>query len=241
MEEKQTKIDRVRRIPAVVNWARQNNKRTDQTRDNLKRLADNPFMTSLRSTYRLCTQLALREIEIEKALEKIGAYKGFSKSAGKAIVPVFKKYIDQKNIRAIPEFKSQNWPYLLGRDSTDTPISIPVRPDFVYENNGKLVPTFLIGWADRPLSTFQKSLMSWVIYDSILTLEDFLDSDGLILTFPKKTKYAREREPVTWWVKSYLNIDRRAFDINLDKEQFDLQVQLYMRAVEQAVQMIRDE
>jgi hypothetical protein len=70
-----------------------------------------------------------------------------------------------------------------------------------------LTPVFLIPWTKLAFSNFQKILMSSLIQDALLTHQDFLGCDALVMAFPL-IEETRQRYPVSWGVMSYALMDR---------------------------------
>lgn len=185
METIDKKIARLLRIPGVLNWARQNHPRTDETEKALQKLADSAISVSLNPVYSLCAKLALREISYEEAYSRALRYNEFHRNAAMEILPLFQEYIAKNQFEALDDFKSLRAPFPIGRNSEGKASVIPVTPTFVTIRQGKLHPVFVLGWVDAPLKDSQKRLVSAVVRRALLTQQDFLGCDAEIVSFPR--------------------------------------------------------
>ncbi len=230
MSEIEKKIKKIKKIPGVINWARQNYKRTDDTQKKLQNLVSNPIGISLQPIYGLCKKLAYRDMAFEEAYEKVSGYRGSLGSSGTSILRAFHDYIEQSQIEAVKEFDGFSMPYPIARDVDGEPLAIPVKPHFVTIREGKLRPTFIIGWADRPLNAYQIRLLSTIISNSLLTQQDFIGSDADIVAFPKM-KWSSARECNQWPVSRFAN---------LSNEELADQFERYSRALRNVIATLRE-
>jgi len=108
-------------------------------------------------------------------------------------------------------------------------LSIPIYPTFVGILNDRLTPVFLISWAQLTFNEYQKALISSVIVDAVLSHQDFLDSEALILALPRipneKVRYER-----LWSARDYASLDQEGLN-----QQFDT----YSRAVARVLAELR--
>ena len=189
MTDNEKKISRLLKIPGVLNWARQNHPRLDDTRKALEKLANAEIQVSLSPIYSLCARMAYREISYEEALAKAQSYEGrFYRDAALEIVPLFQEYLEFNQAEAIEQFKRLRIPFPIGKNPEGKVASIPVRPTFVTIRDGRLLPVFLLGWVNSPLTYEQCRLISAIIRRALLTQQDFLGSDAEIVTFARKKK-----------------------------------------------------
>jgi hypothetical protein len=153
-----------------------------------------------------------------------------AKEAGKEILPLFFEFANEARLDGLSAFKGFSSPYPIGRVNNET-LSIPVTPTFTILQNGKLVPVFVIGWATMPLNDYQKRLLSTIIHDAILTQQDFLGSDALIVCTPRHKK-TKARHLLTWSAKEYADLSLTEL-----QEQFSR----YRKALEEVVRILRAE
>lgn len=216
METIEKKIARLLKTPPVFNWALHNFQRFDATKRSLARLAEKPVGRSLRSTYRLCSELAYREIGISEAERQIEKrLKGYSKKAASQIVPAFHSYIESRQFETVPDYKGDIFPYPVGRAPDDSTLTIPISPTFVAIRGDNLLPVFVLGWRKIPFDYYRIRLISTIIAKSILTWQEFQGSDALVLTF-RSDKWSDERLPGEWYVRTHADMS----DVEL-QSQFD--------------------
>lgn len=205
MEPVEKKIQRLLRIPGVLNWARQNFPRTDDTRKALQKLADAEINVSLAPVYALCAKVAYRDLSYEDAYNKALTYKRFHRESATEILPLFQEYLAQNQVEAVLDFRRLRAPFPIGRTSEGKTSAIPVKPNFVRIREGKLHPVFLLGWVDSPLKTHQIRLISAIVRRALLTQEDFRGCDAEIVTFPRYKGY-KERYRGGWLISQYQDL-----------------------------------
>ena len=203
METVEQKIARLLRTPPIFNWVTHVFPRFDDTRASLERLARRPVGRSLRSTYRLCSELAYREIDLHEAERQIeDRLKGYSQASAREIVPVFSEEITRRQFETIPDYKGQKFPFPIGRAPDKSTLTIPITPTFVAFQHGRLLPVFVLGWRRSKFKYERLRLISAVIHRSILTWEEFRGSDALIMTF-EATKWSSHRQSGAWYTSTY--------------------------------------
>ena len=225
-------IKRLLKPPSVANWVRHNFKRTDRTRKGLLRFAKVPPTHSLAEVYSICAAIVTDQIDLEQADKCIDRDKDTrAKVAAREIVPLFYAFAKEQNLEGLAAFKGFSTPYPLGRGPDGKAISIPVTPTFTIIRAGALVPVFLIGWATLPLDDYQKALLSTIINDALLTQQDFLGSDALIICTPKHRK-TDARQILTWHASKYATLSED-----------DLQDQFirYRKALDDVARTLRSE
>jgi len=77
-------------------------------------------------------------------------------------------------------------------------VRIPVRPTFVLNVEGKVTPYFVICWAEIGLSDYQKRILSTLIQEAILSLDEFEGADAEIVCVPRFPFSRTERHVVRW-------------------------------------------
>lgn len=203
MDPIQQKIDRLLAPRSVINWTSINFPRSDETEEAIWKIANLLNLPSLNSIYARCSRLAYRETTFEYEMEKINrSQSSYIGTMGSEIIPAFQDFLSTRQIEAIPDLRrfSDYIHIYIGEDVPDFPIAI--RPSFIAIEDGKLTPYFIIGWSNLSLSPYQKQLLSTAICNSILTHQDFIGSDAIIVVMPRM-KYSNSRD-VRWWkARSY--------------------------------------
>ena len=203
MDPIQQKIDRLLAPRSVINWTSINFPRSDETEEAIWKIANLLNLPSLNSIYARCSRLAYRETTFEDEVEKVNrSQSSYIRTMGSEILPAFQDFLSTRQIEAIPDLRgfSDYIHIYIGEDIPDFPITI--RPSFIAIEDGKLTPYFIIGWSDLSLSPYQKQLLSTAICNSILTHQDFIGSDAIIVVMPRM-KYSNARD-VRWWkARSY--------------------------------------
>jgi len=202
----------MRRPPSLANWVRLNERRRDETTLRIARFIMSKPRHALAQVYRLIADYATLGAEasdIRKGIDIIPD--PLVRKLGHEIATALIPWLDKNDIKGIRAFDGMFERYPIGRN-----IMIPVRPTFVYNKDGKLTPVFIIGWSSNPLTGFQKRLLATMIYQVILTQEDFEDSDALVLFAPRQQYSKSTRDVRELWVrKSWLLTDdelRAQFD-----------------------------
>lgn len=229
-EASQTKIARVLRLPSLVNWARQNYRRLDDTRRRIQQLADFPPKHSLGQVYDICSAIAYRELSPSKIDDRIEEIENpFARISAREIIPAFLETAGKREFDGIKELHGKSLPIPIGRGPDSKPLLIPIRPTFVLADQTRLKPVFLIGWASLTLTDYQKQLISTIIERSYLTQQDFLGSDAEILCFPRINKTRR------WEARSWLTREIAHLSDDEIAEQFDR----YSLALREVVESLR--
>lgn len=205
MDGIEPKIARLLKIPGILNWARQNFPRTDQTERALQKLADADITISLGPIYGLCAKLAHRELSFDEAIEKASGYKRFYREAAMEILPLFNEYVIKNQDEGVQDFRRLRVPFPIGRSAEGKVSAIPVRPTFVTIRQGRLHPVFVLGWIDSPLTVHQCRLVSAIVKRALLTQHDFAGSDAEVVTFPR---YKREKRRYQggWLISSFSDL-----------------------------------
>lgn len=196
-------VKRLLRPPSVANWARHNHRRLDDTRKGLLRFATVPPKHSLGDVYSICEAIVTDRISLDQAYKCIEHIDHpMTRKAAREIVPVFFDYAEAEKLDGIAAFKGFRTPYPIGRGPDGSTMTIPVIPTFTILKDQQLTPVFLIGWSDLALDGYQKHLLSTIIRNALLTQQDFIGSDGLVVCTPR-SKLTKAREIHDWSVHEY--------------------------------------
>lgn len=216
MEEKSKKIKRVKTMFGLLNWARHNFQRSDDTRKSLREIAENPPRRSIGPVHRLCKEIAYRRMTYEEALAKAASYKSYLKMAASEVLPAFNTYFISNQIETVPELEIERFKFPIGKADDGKTRAVPIEPTYIAIKGEALIPTFLLGWTKIPYNLHQKRLISTMILQAVLTRQDFIGSDAQVLTFPRTNKWSKAREARGWMVSQYADMT----DAEL-QEQFD--------------------
>jgi hypothetical protein len=179
--------------------------------------------------YAVCSAVVTDGISLEQAEKCLETIKDRRvRLAGKEILPAFYEFSKEHRLAGLSAFKGFSTPYPIGRSDGAT-LSIPVVPTFTMLNGKTLVPVFLIGWARMSLDDYQKRLLSTIIYDAILTQQDFMGSDALIICTPRHRR-TRTRHILTWRSHDYAD---------LSEEELQEQFARYRQALEDLIRALR--
>ncbi len=187
-------VQKLRKPPAVHNWVKNIRPRRDDMAFALHNFAINPPRTSLLSATAICAQIVIDGISIEQALKCIAGIKDPSnRERASWIVRAFGTYAKQAGWSGIQVFREmvEHYPVSAG-------VRVPVRPTFVINEDGQLTPYFLICWAKMDLSIYQRRILSTLIIETILSLEEFEGSDATIVCTPVERHSKKERCVQTW-------------------------------------------
>lgn len=232
MDDTEKRIQSLLKLPSLVNWVRHNRRRLDDTVFQLREFANNPPYHSLQPVQKICAALAYGELNQETALKKAeNIIRPAARAAGREVIPAFCRYLSSTGIEGVAELDAFRAMYIIGKKPNDEPLLVPVKPTFVGIKNDKLIPVFVVAWADFKLDGFQKYLLSTIICDAVLTQQDFLDSDAEIVAFPR-IKHTRARDRRGWRAKQY-NL--------LSQEELAEQFERYSRALRIVIRELRSE
>lgn len=205
-------IAKLKKPPAVHNWVKNIRPRRDDTAKALRDFALNPPRSSLLAATAICTQIVVDGIDLEQALTCTNGIKDTaSRDRARWIVQAFYAVAREKGWKGLQVFRDmvEFYPVAAG-------VRVPVRPTFVLNDNGKLVPYFLICWTKMDLSVDQRALLSTLIYEAVLSLEEFEGSDAIIVCTPLAPYCKRERGVMMWKASDFPPLDpeerQRVFD-----------------------------
>lgn len=218
-------IAKLRRPPAAHNWVKNIRPRRDDTAFALRNFAVNPPRISLQQVSRILAQIVIDDLSLEDALRcTLGIKDPSVRERAKPIIRAFHAYARGHGWTGIEVFKD-----LVAHYHVAAGVKVPVKPTFVINQDGVLVPYFVICWVKMDLTIYQRRILSTMIYDAILTLEEFLGSDAVIVCTPRCAFSRSEREVVSWKVSD--------FPVLSDDEKQDL-FDRYAGALEDAEEMI---
>lgn len=217
MDDKETRIKRILKTPGIFNWARLVRPREDDTQFQIENIANGNVQNSLRSAYRLCRMLALRDETFENLIARALTYKeGFSRDSSIELLEELNFYLTENQIEVVDEFRSRKFRFALGEGPRSRMLTIPTDPDFVAIRGRSLEPNFLLGWADDPLKLHQYELISAVIRISVLSRQDFVGSDARVLTF-RRDKWTGKRICDSWLVSQYNGMTQPRLQIAVNR------------------------
>ena len=228
MKSVEQKIADIRKPPSLANWVRLNDRRRDETTKKITRFVLGKPRHALGQVYRLIADYITLDVPAANVRKGINLITNpLVRKLGHEIASVLIPWLDQEDIKGIEAFHDMNAPFPIGRG-----IVIPVKPTFVYNRDGKLVPVFVIGWSSIPFSDFHKRLFAAIVQRAILSLEGFEGSDALALFVPRIKGAKTERYVHPMWINSLLLMS----DDEL-KDQFDR----FGNALDDAVPIIFEE
>lgn len=192
-------INKLRRPPAVHNWVKNVRHRRDEMAFALHRFAINPPRTSLSGAVKICRQIVVDGISLEQAIACAQAIKDpASRERAEWIARAFYQKAMAEGWKGIQIFFDLEEFYRVSSS-----VKVPVRPSFVTNDSGKLTLYFLICWARMDLNEYQKRIMTTIILESILSLEDFHESEAYIVCTPLSCYSKKERNVIKWNVRDF--------------------------------------
>lgn len=222
------KIAQVRRPPSLPNWVRLNHRRRDETARNITRFVLGKPRHALAQIYTIAADYVTFRLPlagVQLALSKIK--NPLVAKLGKEILSVLVPWLDEQQINGISVFHQANYPYPIGRG-----IIVPVKPTFVFLEDEKLMPVFVIDSASMPFSDFQKQLLATIIHRAILTQEGYEGSDAHVVCVPRIKGSSSER-----WVRPW-KVSQMPL---LTDEQLLAQFDCFGNALDDAVPVILEE
>lgn len=192
-------LKKLRRPPAAHNWVKNIRNRRDDTAKALHNFALNPPRSSLASAIAICVQFVVDGINEAQALECVERIKKpGDRERAKWILRAFCPHAKAKGWSGVQVFRDMIEFY-----NVSAGVRVPVRPTFVLNEDGKLTPYFVIGWSHMSLTTYQLRVLCTMIYEAILTLEEFQGSDAVIVCTPVAPCCKKERHIIEWRVSQF--------------------------------------
>ena len=182
-------VKKLRKPPAVQNWVKNIQLRTDDTAHSLYEMAMFGPRHSLRLVSNIITQVVVDEISDDQA-RKCASFitNPRVRKYGHEILDAILPYIRLKRWKGIQIFKDMVEYYRVAAN-----VNVPVKPTFVVNDHGKVVPYFVICWTVIGLTGYQKRILSTLIAEAVLSLEEFEDSDAMIVCVPRHSFSKSER------------------------------------------------
>lgn len=192
-------IQKLRRPPSAHNWVRNIRPRRDDTAFALRNFALHGPRHSLKPVQDIIKQIVVDGISLGQALKCLEPVSDpLVRQLGVHIINAFHPYSVKHDWRGIEVFHDLTEFYRVAAN-----VHVPVKPTFVLNIDGKLVPHFVICWTQIGLSPYQKRVLSTLITDAILTLEEFQGSDAVIVCTPKHRFSKFQRQIVEWKVSDH--------------------------------------
>lgn len=201
-------IQKLRRPPAVQNWVKNLRKRTDDTAQSLYNTVVNGPRHSLKQVTDIIRQVVVDRIDDNTAHKCAALIKNArTRAYARYILRAFLPYARERAWQGVQIFKDLAEYYAVAAN-----VDVPVRPTFVINSNGKIIPYFVICWAEIGLSHYQRRILTTVIEDAILSLEEFEGSEAVIVCVPRHAFSKTERHVVEWKLSDYppLSADEKA-------------------------------
>lgn len=192
-------IQKLRRPPAVHNWVKNIRPRRDDTAFALHNFALNPPRTSLSAVVSICVQIVIDGISLQQASKAVACISDpTARERAAWIIRAFHPYAEKCGWQGVQVFRDmvEYYPVSAG-------VRVPVKPTFVLNTDGKLVPYFLICWAKMDLTIYQRRILTTLISGAILSLEEFAGSDAVIVCTPTTQFSRKERQVAHWRVSAY--------------------------------------
>ena len=192
-------IRKLRRPPTAHNWVKSIKGRRDETAKALHDFALNPPRSSLLAAIGICVQIVVDGIssaQAQKCVEKIK--KDGDRERASWIIRAFSAHAKAQGWSGIQVFRDMVEFYHVSAG-----VKVPVKPTFVLNDDGKLVPYFVIAWSRMDLSPYQLRILGTIIQEAILTLEDFQGSDAVIVCTPVAPYCKKERQVFEYRVSNF--------------------------------------
>ena len=222
------KIAQVRKPPSLPNWVRLNHRRRDETARRITRFVLSKPRHALSQVYSIAADYVTLRISMPDVLTALTKIRNpLVARLGKEILSVLLPWLDKQKIEGLQVFHNANYSYPIGRG-----IVVPVKPTFVFLDDGRLTPVFVIGWSSMPFSDYQKKLLATIIHRAVLTQEGYEDSDAYVICVPRIQGSRSER-----WVRPW-----RVSQVPLlTDEQLAAQFDCFGNALDDAVPVILEE
>lgn len=182
-------IRKLRRPPTAHNWVKSIKGRRDETAKALHNFAINPPRSSLLAAIAICVQIVvdgISEPQAQKCVDTIK--KEGDRERASWIIRAFFAHAKANEWSGIQVFRDMVEFYHVSAG-----VKVPVKPTFVLNEDGKLVPYFVIAWSRMDLSPYQLRILATIIQEAILTLEEFQGSDAVIVCTPVAPHCKKER------------------------------------------------
>ena len=199
MSKVENLIRKLRRPPAAHNWVKSIKGRRDDTAKALHDFAVNPPRSSLLAAIGICVQIVvdgISEAQAQKCVDMIK--KDGDRERASWIIRAFFAHAKAREWTGIQVFRDMVEFY-----NVSAGVKVPVKPTFVLNEDGELVPYFVIAWSRMDLSPYQLRVLATIIQEAILTLEEFQGSDAVIVCTPVARHCKRERQVFEYRVSKF--------------------------------------
>ena len=202
MMDPQKAIRKLHRPPGAHNWIKNIRARTDDTARSLYNTVVNGPRHSLRQINEIIKMVVVDGISDQQAIEcasriKDARTRSYAGHILRAILP----HIRLNAWKGVEVFKDMVEYYPVAAN-----VNVPVRPTFVLNDGVRLTPYFVICWAEIGLSDYQKRILSTLIRESVLSLEEFEGSNAVIVCVPRYKFSKTERQIVQWALSDYTDL-----------------------------------
>jgi hypothetical protein len=212
--------------PSIANWVRVNDRSRRATAEKLKSLLLGAPKISLSAILDVISAMATDQISLETAKTAVAMLPTqMLRKLGLELVIAFDNYRQKHPIDGIAVFHDFGIAYPIGRG-----VVIPIRPTFTMRENGKPVPVFVVPWATNPLSDYQQALLTSIVADAILTLEEFQGSHAKFIMLPRIPK-CNSRHHIAWRSDSKIALSRAELQLQFDR---------YTLAVDDVVAILKE-
>jgi hypothetical protein len=206
-------IEKLHRPPSAHNWAKNIRPRRDDTAFALHNFALYGPTISLQPIVQIIKQVAVDGLDLEQALKCLQKIKDPRvRVYGDQILRVLVPFALERGWRGIEVFADlvEYYPVAAG-------VRVPVRPTFVLNVDGKLVPYFVICWAKMDLTPYQKRILATLISEAILSLEEFEGCEAVIVCTPRHRFSRTERTVIEWSSSNHQILDDGEKQILFDR------------------------
>jgi hypothetical protein len=193
-------IAKLRSPPAVHNWVKNVRYRRDDMARALHNFAVNPPRSSLVQVTTICKAIVVDQLSLEDAERCVTRIKDPA-TQGRAlwIVRAFHAECQKHGWKGLAIFEDD-----IAWFPVSAGVRVPVKPTFIVNDHGTLVPFFVICWTKLDFSDYQLRILSTLITEALLTLEEFQNSDAIIVATPLAPHCKVERQVKWWRVGDYL-------------------------------------
>ncbi|MEE4350914.1 MAG: hypothetical protein V2J26_11860 [Pacificimonas sp.] len=186
------RFKKVRTPPSLPNWVLLNHSRRYDTSRSIARFVLGSPKFNLFPILAFIIDFVTLQVPKADVMSAVRSLKNSKvRTLGEEVLEAVLPWLEAENIRGLRVFQNFKVMYPIGRG-----VFVPVVPTFTFNDAGKLTFVFVIPWAEVRFNRYQKRLLLTLIHEAILTQEDFLDADALVLFTPrhkldKKTRFVK--------------------------------------------------
>jgi hypothetical protein len=194
MTDAEKAIVKLRRPPGVHNWVRNIRRRTDDFAQSLYNTAVNGPRHSLKQVTDVIRNVVTDGLSDDQAYASIDRISNArTRAYGFQILRALLPHIRANAWKGVQVFKNLVEWYPVAAN-----VSVPVRPTFVVNDGTRIIPYFVICWVEVRLSDYQKRILTTLIRESIMSLEEFEESEAVIVCVPRHSFSKTERYVLQW-------------------------------------------